>query len=194
MVTCLLLTAGLSGRFGSPKALALLKQNTVIEHLQNILLQTACDKIIVVLGAAASMIEPYLFKHKRIRIVHNKDYDFGQTSSVQTGLRNIGNKTTGIMLLPVDCPLIRVSTFDLLIDHFKKERPDILIPTCGHQKGHPPIFHVRLKPEILDLPLNAGINSLFMTHLPHTLEIDDPGINKTFNTREEFKTIVSFPD
>ena len=90
MITCILLSAGLSERFGSPKALACLSDSTVIEHLQNTLLQSCCDKIIVVLGAHASLIQPFIFIHSRIRVVYNKDYYFGQTSSLQAGWRQAG--------------------------------------------------------------------------------------------------------
>ncbi len=51
MVTCILLSAGSSQRFGSPKALAELYDETVLEHLQKMLLATQVGEIIIVLGA-----------------------------------------------------------------------------------------------------------------------------------------------
>ena len=51
MISCLLLTAGLSSRFHSPKALARLGEDTVIEHLQKTLINTQLSEIVVVLGA-----------------------------------------------------------------------------------------------------------------------------------------------
>jgi len=192
MITCILLSAGLSERFGSPKALAKIAENgNVIEHLQNTLLQSSCDEIIVVLGAWAPQIQPSIFIHSRIRVVYNKDYYFGQTSSVQAGLREVLDLSEGVMFLPVDCPLVKSSTIDKIISHFKKHAPDILIPTYQHKKGHPPVFHRRLKSKILGLSTDQGLNSLFMDHPPQTIEIDDNGIVKSFNTPEELKEITS---
>ena len=67
-----------------------------------------------------SEIQPSIFIHSRIRVVYNKDYYFGQTSSVQAGWREADNSSKGIMFLPVDCPLVQASTIDTIIDHFKK--------------------------------------------------------------------------
>jgi molybdenum cofactor cytidylyltransferase len=189
MTTFILLSAGSSERFGSPKALARLYGTAVIEHIQKTLLQSSCDEIIIVLGDHADLIIPSIFNHKRIRVVHNKQYYFGQTSSVQEGWRQADNSSEAVLFLPVDCPLVQPSSIDKVIDHFKEHDPDILIPTYQNKKGHPPIFHQRLKSKALDLPANLGLNSLFAEHPPQTIEINDPGIVKSFNTPEEFERI-----
>jgi len=190
MINCLLLSAGLSERFGSPKALAPIAGKTAIEQVQLALLQSSCAKIIIVLGAHADKIHPYIFIHNRIYVVYNKNYYFGQTSSVQVGLKQAEN-SNGIMLWPVDCPFIQSSTVDQAIDQFEKNGPDILIPTYQGKKGHPPIFNQRLKTKILDLPTGSGLNSIFTAHPPQTIEINDSGIIKSFNTPEEFKKLIN---
>ena len=190
MITCILLSAGKSQRFGSPKALASINNAPVVQHLQNTLLQSSCDEIVVVLGADAIDIEPSIFIHSRIRVVYNKDYNFGQTSSIQTGWR-AAKPSQGIMFLPVDCPLVLPSSIDRIIKEFKSNDPSILIPTFHNKKGHPPVFSQRLASTILNLPLDMGLNSLFAQHPLQTIEIDDQGIIESFNTPEELKRIIS---
>ncbi len=189
MVTCILLSAGLSERFGSPKALASMGGNTVIQHVQNTLLESSCDEIIVVLGAHARQIQPSIFIHSRIRVVYNKNYNLGQTSSVKAGWREADNSSTGVMFLPVDCPLVQPSSICMIIDYFKEHDPDILVPSYRNKNGHPPIFHQRLKSKVLNLPMDLGLNSLFADHPPQTIEINDSGIIKNFNTPQEFEEI-----
>lgn len=189
MFTCILLSAGLSERFGSPKALANLSGKAIIQHVQNALLQSTCDQIIVVLGAHAREIEPSIFIHSRIRVVYNKQYYFGQTSSVQAGWREAEMSCEGVLFLPVDCPWVKTSSIDTIIQHFKQHDPDVLIPTYQNKKGHPPIFHQRLRSKVLELPRDIGLNSLFANHPPQIIEIEDPGIVQSFNTPEEFKEI-----
>jgi len=191
MISCVLLSAGLSERFGSPKALACISDITAIQHVQKTLLQSCCDKIIVVLGAHAQQIQPSIFIHSRIRVVYNKDYFFGQTSSVQAGWRETDNSSEGVMFLPVDCPLVKASSIDKMIRFFKENDPDILVPTYLHKKGHPPIFHQRLKSKVLGLSGTQGLNSLYTSHPPHTIEVNDPGILKSFNTPQELEQIIS---
>jgi len=189
MITCILLSAGLSERFGSPKALAYVAGDTVIRHVQNTLLQSTCDEIIVVLGANAQEIQPSIFIHSRVRVVYNKEYYFGQVSSVQAGWRQVNEASEGVLFLPVDCPLVKASSVDKIIQHFRKHSPDILIPSYQNKKGHPPIFHQRLKSKALNLSRDQGLNSLFIDHPPQIIEMDDPGIVQSFNTPEELSFI-----
>ncbi len=189
MISCVLLSAGENQRFGSPKALARTSRRTVLEDLQNTLLGSIADEIIVVLGAYFDAVKPHVFNHKKVRIVYNKDYKLGQTSSFQTGLSAVGNETRAVLLVPVDCPLILASTVDVLIRHFKQNSPDILIPAYQGKRGHPPVFNASLKAEILDLSPSTGLNSLFAVHTPEIFEINDPGIIQTFNTPEELEQI-----
>lgn len=191
MISCILLSAGLSSRFGSPKALAKINGETAIEHLLNTLIPLKLGEIIVVLGASAEEIKPRILKHKKVTVVYNKDYKIGQTSSFKAGVKNISSESTGIMLLPVDYPLVKKETFGLLIKHFLKKRPLILIPTFKNRKGHPPLFASSLRKEFLALEDNAGINTVIHNH-PETilLPVDDPGVIQTFNTKEEWKELL----
>jgi len=91
--------------------------------VQKTLLESSCDEIIVVLGAHAREIQPSIFIHSRIRVVYNKHYNFGQTSSVQAGWRQADKSSQGALFLPVDCPLVQASSIDLIVDHFKKYGP-----------------------------------------------------------------------
>lgn len=191
MFTCILLCAGVSRRFGSPKALARLDGETVLERLQKLLIKTQVNEIIIVLGAHANLVKPYLLKHKCIKFVHNKDYKFGQTSSFKAGLQCAAQDAQGILLLPVDYPFIQEETVNRLIDFYKEANPLILIPSFEGQKGHPPLFSNRLRGEILALDNNSGLNSIAHSHQAQTklLPVSDHGVVQTFNTQEEFEAL-----
>ena len=191
MISCLLLSAGFSSRFGSPKALARLNGQTLIEHLQKLLLSTQLHEIIIVLGHGAEGIKPFLFKHKKITVVYNKDYKFGQTSSFKCGLKDVAAQAAGILLLPVDYPVIKAETFDTLITLFEGKKPVALIPSYRDKKGHPPILNAGLKNELLTLKDSAGVNTVFQHHIDDItiLPVDDSGVIKSFNTKEEFEQL-----
>lgn len=191
MISCILLAAGLSSRFGSPKALAIINQKPLIEHLQARLIKTNLGEIIIVLGAHAELIKPHLFNHKKIRFVYNKDYNFGQTSSLKIGLKNISSGSQGFMLLPVDYPVIQAVTIDQLLETFLKDAPLILMPTFENKKGHPPIFDIALKQEFLSLEDTTGLNTIARRHEKdvQSIYVADEGIVMSFNTTEEFEII-----
>ena len=191
MITCVLLSAGLSQRFGSPKALAKLNDGTVVEHLQKMLAETQVCEIIVVLGAHADQIKPHILDHKKVRSVYNKDYNFGQTSSFKAGLEDVSDNTRGVLLLPVDYPIICADTIDLLIRNFLDNHPPILIPTFEGHKGHPPLFSIDLRKEILALDNEIGLNTIARAHQAETtvLPVEDVGVISAFNTLDEFERI-----
>ncbi len=196
MISSVVLAAGFSSRFGSPKALAKIGSVTVIEFLLNRLANNAdIDRIVVVLGADADQIGPYVLKHKKINVVYNKDYNLGQTSSFKTALAFILPVTEGIMLFPVDSPFVQPKTVKHLIDEFYLKKPLVLVPTFGATKGHPPIFSYSLKDEFLALDNASGINQVIHRHEVLSVPVSDEGIVSTFNTPQEFSRLpAKYPD
>lgn len=191
MISAILLSAGLSVRFGSPKALAKINHLTAVEHLQNTLVSSNTDEVIVVLGGHFERITPHILNHKKVKVVYNKDYNLGQTSSLKAGLNGLSAASLGFMVFPVDTPLVKTETVNRLIAVFTQETPKILIPTYQGKKGHPPVFAAELKRDLLSLDLNMGLNVFERAYMPDTvlLEVEDSGILKSFNTPEEFKTL-----
>ena len=191
MISCLLLAAGSSKRFGSPKALAMVDGKTVIQHIQMTLVNSNVGEIVVVLGDHVESIKSHILNHKRVRVVYNKDYNLGQTSSFKAGLRAVSLESSGIMLLPVDVPFIKTATVNSLIEEFDKNNPAILIPTYQEKKGHPPIFNVYLKDELLCWQDTFGLNEFARKHQADSVAISagDEGVLRSFNTPSEFEEI-----
>lgn len=189
--SCVLLAAGLSSRFGSPKALAVIDGQTVMTRVQQALIASGINEIIVVLGAHSEEIKAHLLKHTKIRFVYNKDYKLGQTSSFQCGLAAVSRSSQGIFLFPVDYPFVRTQTLDLLKEDFQKTKAGILIPVYQNRKGHPPLFPEDLKEAILALSPSEGLNTFLHEHgrRVRLVEVTDPGVVKTFNTPEELEHI-----
>lgn len=192
MINCIVLAAGSSKRFGSPKALAPIHSSLNIVYLLNKLVATKPGELIIVLGADSDMIEPCIFKHSKIRVVYNYDHYLGQLSSIKVGLKASAQSTQGSMILPVDCPFVTAETIDRLAKHFLTTRATILIPTFNGRKGHPPVLHQRLKEKILSMANNQSLAELLRDpqHHAQTLEVPDPGILQTFNTQDELLKII----
>src|SRR3989338_221091 len=149
MISCILLAAGESARFGSPKALARLNGVTIIEHLQKELLSSYIDELVIVTGAAHERIKTVIFKHEKVKVVYNKDYNLGQTTSVKTGLKSIAPAAKGLILLPVDFPLVKSMTINFLIQYFLTNPALIIIPTYNGHKGNHPVYRLSLMHEML---------------------------------------------
>lgn len=192
MISCVLLAAGESKRFGSPKPLAKIHDETVIEYLQKKLLSTKLSEIIIVLGSQADKIKPLILKGARIKTILNENYKLGQTSSFKAGLNAIQPEIQGIMLLPVDSPFIKKETFDLLIDNFLKNRPLILLPAYNNKNGHPPIFSGKLLSEFKKLKNDEPLYTIQHNHASGILKVNitDQGAIQSFNTQKELLSLL----
>lgn len=193
MFTCILLAAGLNTRFGSPKALAQINAQPIIQHLHDTWeLVPEPIELIIVLGAHAKRIESALKPLPlSTKIVINNKFTEGQTCSFKKGLQHVNPKSQGIFLQPVDTPFIKTSTIQTLCLCFKTKSPLIIIPTFLNKRGHPPLFHPSLIPEFFALKNNVGLNTLLKAHHQniHHLAVKDPGVIENFNTKEEFKQL-----
>lgn len=175
-------------------ALVLPGRPVITEMTDQLLNAGSIGEIVIVLGAEHRRVEPEILKHTKIKVVYNKDYKMGQTSSFQAGLRAASPDAEGIMLLPVDVPAVESVTFEDLAVRFLAHRPLIQIPVYQNRRGHPPVFHSRLRENLLAWDTGTGINVFIERHAGDIAQInvDDPAVTVTFNTPQEFETIQLF--
>ena len=67
-----------------------------------------------------------------------------------------------------------------------------MIPCYEEIKGHPPLYHARLRKEILDLDDNAGLNTIAKNHADaiDLIDLKDKSVLLSFNTPEELERII----
>lgn len=191
MISLILLSGGVSSRFGSPKALVDWNGCSLISSLQERLILTQIDEIIIVLGAHVDQIKPHVLNHNKIKIVYNKNYNLGQTSSLKVGLQKVSKVTDGVGFLPVDFPLIEFQTINDLVSEFLRKRPLILLPSFHGQAGHPPFLDMSLCGKIFELPDDIGLNTFLKEHQSgvHYVDVADSGVVSSFNTPSELKEL-----
>jgi molybdenum cofactor cytidylyltransferase len=84
-VVAIVLAAGSSTRFGSPKLLALLAGRPVLQHVLDALAATAVDHVAVVLGDGHATVEAAIAWRGERRVVNERPGD-GLSSSLRVGL------------------------------------------------------------------------------------------------------------
>ena len=183
MLAAVILSAGASSRMGRPKALLPYREGTFLEHLIDVTRHPRIGVTRIVLGAGAEDIQSAA-KLDRSLIVVNSDWEKGQLSSICAGIRSLeGISTDGMVLCPVDHPLVSARLVSDLVERFYAENKAIVVPTYDSRRGHPAIFSSALYAELLAAPLDKGARAVVWAHAADVLEVptDEEGVVLNIN-------------
>jgi len=171
LLAALILSAGASSRMGRPKALIPYREVTFLEHLIQVTRHPRIGVTRVVLGAGAEEIRK-ITKLEDPFVVLNPQWQKGQLSSVCAGIRSLeGIETEGIILCPVDHPLVSARLVADLVLQFYLNNKFIVLPTFNSRRGHPVIFASTLYPELLEAPADKGARAVVWAHSSDVLEV-----------------------
>ncbi|MBI4548951.1 MAG: nucleotidyltransferase family protein, partial [Ignavibacteriae bacterium] len=178
MIAGVVLAAGASLRMGMPKALLTIGERTFLQHIVEVLYSARILNIVVVLGADVEKIQSSLswFTGK---IVINDEWERGQLSSIITGIDALDDHDiSGVMICPVDHPLISQGLLVDLLQAFWKSKKKIILPTFQGRRGHPVIFAKEMFDELRNAPMNIGARIVLHNHPDETQEVptDEEGI------------------
>jgi CTP:molybdopterin cytidylyltransferase MocA len=181
---------------GRPKALLPYREGTFLEHLIEVTRHPRIGVTRVVLGAGAEVIRT-MAKLDSSVVVLNSQWEQGQLSSICAGLRSLEEiETDGIVLCPVDHPLVSARLVSDLVERFYEENKAIVLPTYNGRRGHPAIFAKALYPELLAAPADKGARVVVWTHAGDVLEVptDEEGVVLNLNDPEMLRRATEMPE
>jgi len=170
MLAAVILSGGASRRMGSPKALVSYQGASFLEHLLSVTRHPAIGVRRVVLGADADAISQQVALAPD-EIVINRDWQRGQLSSIQAGLRSLPEGTLGMLLCPVDHPLISTALVNALVATFLETRAPVVLPMFEGRRGHPVIFAAAVYEELLRAPMETGARAVVWAHQSDLQEV-----------------------
>jgi molybdenum cofactor cytidylyltransferase len=183
LLAAVILSAGASSRMGRPKALLPYREGTFLEHLIKVTRHPRIGVTRVVLGAGADEIRTIAKLDESI-VVLNPNWEQGQLSSICAGIRSVENlETEGIVLCPVDHPLVSARLVGDLIRQFYLNKKSVVLPTYNGRRGHPVIFSSALYAELLEAPADKGARAVVWAHSAEVLGVptDEEGVVLNIN-------------
>jgi molybdenum cofactor cytidylyltransferase len=172
MLAAAILAAGESKRMGQPKALVPFQGSTFVDHLIAATRHPRVGITRVVLGAGAAGIRANL-KVEPSWIVVNAEWPAGQLSSIQAAIRSLpAGGTEGILVCPVDHPLVSSHLVAALIAAFAADGKLIVVPKYHGRRGHPVLFGAAIYEELLAAPADVGARQVVWDHAAEVLEVE----------------------
>ena len=191
-VAGLILAAGKSERMGRPKPLLPFRGSCFLTHVLSEASRSTLNDVKIVLGHQAETLLQTLPEIKP-RALINPDYEHGQLSSLQCGLKHLSSsRIDGVMVFLIDHPIIHRGLVNQLIDAFSRNDATIVIPSFVQRRGHPMIFGAELFNELLTAPFDQGAVSVVRKHSHEILhlEVDEPGVLVDIDTPEAYEKHV----
>ena len=184
-----ILAGGESRRMGSPKALLPYRKKTFLEHLIEVTRHARVGLTKIVVGAHAPEIAASLPSWTG-SIVVNENWQEGQLSSIRAAINSLPPGTTGgLMLCPVDHPMISAELVARLIEEFDSSGKLIVLPTYRGRRGHPAIFSVALYEELISASPEVGARQVVWGHAADVAELatEEEGVVLNINDPETLK-------
>lgn len=192
-IVAIIVAAGYSSRMGSFKPFMQIGETAVIERIVNTYKGAGIQDIIVVTGHRGDEVEAYL-KPFNVRCVRNEKYEEGMFSSVQKGVEALDKATTAFFMQPVDIPLVKKITIEVLKSEFEKTNKGIIYPEFNNEKGHPPLIDCKYKDEIINSNGEGGLRRILERFEEDSISVPffDEAILMDMDTMEDYERLLRY--
>jgi molybdenum cofactor cytidylyltransferase len=193
MVAGIILAAGRSTRMGRSKALLVTPDGmSFVARLIHALAGGGVDGPIVVGRSDDAELQREV-DSAGARFVTNPDADAGgQLSSLLAGLYKADRPgIRGLMVTPVDAPMVTPQTVSRLIAVFSSTAAPIVRPRYQGRNGHPVIFSRELFDDLRHASPAIGAKSVLRAHEDAIVNVvvDDPGVIADIDTPEDYANL-----
>jgi len=186
-VTAIVLAAGGSSRFGSPKQLLPWKGKTLLEHTVDTVLESSVSQVVVVLGHRAERIGAVLGQ-RPLEVVVNDAWASGQSSSARAGLQALSETCDACLFVLADQPNLKSALIDDVLARYRRTLAPIVAPVHRGRRGNPVLFSRALFPELVEMSGDQGGRQVMERHEDQveTVEVSDRSQFLDIDTVEDY--------
>lgn len=185
-VAGIILAAGSSSRFGSPKQLLPWGAATVLISVVQTALETCLTPVIVVLGANADLIEPTL--PGACVVIRNDSWSLGQSTSLRVALANLTADVDGVLVLLGDQPQVNPLFCDSIVQR-GLESGKITIPYVNDRRANPVFFPKNTLARLEQVTGDQGGRAIFSEFQVELLPWLDDYMAMDIDTPEDYEKL-----
>ncbi len=154
----LILAAGGSARFGSPKMLVQWKSKTLLEHVVSTGLEFRANRTVIVAGQYAPEIMK-LLENQPVEVVQNPNWEAGIASSLVLGIKILKSYEQVLVLLG-DQPFVSGTHLNKLLVNLEESGSMAAATQYPDGLGAPCAFHSNIIPKLLELKGDIGAKQI----------------------------------
>ena len=136
---------------------------TFVECCVDNLLASRVDEVVVVTGHRHQDVRNAVGL-RPVRVTHNLEYEFGMSTSIRCGVRDLPPETQACLIALVDQPQIGPDIINQVIDAYLTLAPLIVVPHYNGRNGHPIVLDLSLREEILEIDATEGLRRVVHAH------------------------------
>lgn len=192
----LVLGAGKSSRFGTPKQLLPFEDTTLLGQAVRNANASALDRVVVVLGRASEEVRASV-DFGRAEVVENAAYGTGCASSLLAGLDAAGGDCEAVALLLGDQPGVRAQFIDHALATWRRDRPWAAVTAYNPYPdslalGHPFIFAREAFGELRGLHGDKAVWKLIEAHPERVARVEiEASLPPDVDTPEDYESALA---
>lgn len=191
-ITGIVLGAGRSSRFGSPKQLLPFGETTLLGQVVRNANASSLDGVVVVLGRASEELREVL-DFGRARVVDNASYGTGCASSLLAGLDAAGEGCEAIALLLGDQPGVGPAFIDCALHDWREMRPWASVVSYEGGLGHPFVFSREAFEDLRGLHGDKAVWKLIEAYPERVRRVEVPApLPPDVDTPEDYEEALAY--
>jgi molybdenum cofactor cytidylyltransferase len=128
-----------------------------------------------------------------VQIVHNKNYQDGQSTSIQKGIESLPANIGSAVFLLADQPQIPVEVIRALVEAHTRELQTILAPLVLEERRANPVLFDRVTfPDLLKLKGDVGGRAIFDKHRVEYIQWHDDILLFDVDKPEDYEKLKGF--
>jgi molybdenum cofactor cytidylyltransferase len=184
-----ILAAGGSSRFGSPKQLAEFRGKTFGQRIVDLAREAGCSPVVVVAGSDAEKVRAGISS----TIVENKNWRNGIGGSIRIGVQRlieIEPEIAAIVLLVCDQPFVDADVIRRLMALQEKTGKEIVASSYSDTLGVPALFARPVFSELRALEGDSGAKKIILANRDRVAEFPFPGGNIDIDTPADYENLT----